>query len=123
MNLGVPPAKLGDIGLKTRRIEPVKHLVELLTQKESNDGHGQFPKLHRLAHNPAENFRRLRIGQLAPGNLQLQADESFRTLKSQCHKGADIIGGDRLIRLVGADGPSACPSGVLLQLQERGRLP
>src|SRR5260370_13842995 len=59
-------------------------------------------ELHRLAKHAAEDFGGLRIGQLAAGDLQLQADEVLWALKSKRHESADIVGCNSLIWLVGS---------------------
>ena len=86
MNFGVLLSEADDISMVTPLIEPAEHLVELLAQKKPNDRHGEFLKLHRPAHYATENLRRLKIGQFASCDFQLQPDEVVRALKSQCRK-------------------------------------
>src|SRR6516225_4635687 len=109
MNVRVSATKASDVSLKTRLIEPAKHLVEFFAQNEPNHRHGKLPKLHWLAEDMTENLCRLGIGQLASRNLQLQSDELFGTLKSQSRDGADILRSDGLVRFVGADGIHQLP--------------
>src|SRR5215831_12926328 len=70
LNLGVSPTKLRDVCLKARFIEPAEHLVELLAQEKPNRQHGQLLEFHGFAEDPTKYLRGLRIGQLAPRDLQ-----------------------------------------------------
>src|SRR5262249_34861774 len=109
MNFGVEAPQTGDVGLEARLVEPAKHLVELPAQEEPHEQHRQFPEVHRPAEDTTEDLRRLRISQLATGNLEFESDEVFWALKSQGGKGANVGGGDRLVWLVGADGVHKLP--------------
>ena len=91
------------VRLEAFRIKPAKHLVELLSQQKPHKRHGQLLELDWLAEHAAENLRCLDVGQLAACNLQFQADEILRALESQRDKGADIVGGDRLVRFISTD--------------------
>src|ERR1700747_2761398 len=104
MDFGVPTTKVGDVCLVALLVEPAEHRVELFAQNEAHDGQRKLAKFNWLAHHLAENLRGLEIRQLAAGNLQFEAEEVFGTIKSQSHKGSDIVRSDGLIRLVGADG-------------------
>src|SRR5215831_3114460 len=104
MDLGVSATEFGDVSLESRCIKPAKHLVELPAEDKPDQRERQLPESHRLAEYPTEHFGGFAIRQLAPCNFQFKADEISRALKRQRRKCADVVGSDRLIRFVGANG-------------------
>ena len=95
--------KLSDVSLEAFSVEPAKHLIKLLAKEEADHRHGDPPKPDRLPQDPAEDSSRLGVGQLAPGELELQPQKALRRVKGQRGEGADVVGGDSLVGLVGAD--------------------
>src|SRR5262245_6147075 len=102
-HLRIASAKSVDVGLEPRGIEPAEHLVELLAEDEAHDRQRQALERDLLAKHAAENLGCLEIGKLAAGDLERFADELLWALESERDEGSDIVGGDRLIRLVASD--------------------
>jgi len=109
VDLRVGSTKTGYISFKSRFIEPAEHHVKLFAQDEPNKGQGQLLKLHGLTQDATEDLGRLGIGQFAARDLQLFSNEFGRALESQGHKRSDVVGRDRLIGLVSADGSANLP--------------
>jgi hypothetical protein len=103
MDFRISPAETFDISLESGLIGPAKHLVELLPEEKTNERKRQFLKFHFFAEDAAKDLGRLGIGELATGDLKLLADKFLGTLEGERDEGANVVGGDRLIRFTGAD--------------------
>src|SRR5262245_20632392 len=104
MDLRKPAAKIGNVGLEPRLIEPIEHLVKLAAENDPHHQHRQPLELDWFTEYAAEDVGRLRIGQLASCNLQFLSEQRVRMFKSQRYERSDVVGSNRLIRLVVPDG-------------------
>jgi hypothetical protein len=59
-----------NVGVEPRFVEPTKHLVEFLSQYQTNKRQRKLLKLNLLTEHAAENFRRLNIGELTARDFQ-----------------------------------------------------
>jgi len=104
VNFRVAATESGNIRLEACLIEPSEHHIKLSTQDEPYEGQRKFLKSHRLAQDAAENLRSFEIRQLASGDLQFFPGEFRWALERQGYKGSDVIRGNRLVRLIPANG-------------------
>jgi hypothetical protein len=98
MDFRVAPAEAVDVGLEARTIEPAKHLVEFLPEEKANGQKRQSLELHFLAEHAAKDLGRLTIRELASSDLNFLADKFLRPLEGERYEGANVAGGNRLIR-------------------------
>jgi hypothetical protein len=92
-----------NVSLKPSFVEPTKHLVEFLAEHHAEKRQRNFLEFDALSQDAAEHFRRLSIGEIASGDLQLKADEILWSIERQRPKATDVINRDRLIRFVAAN--------------------
>jgi hypothetical protein len=106
VDLWIIAAETRDISLKAGLIEPAEHQIKLFAQNEPDERQGELLEFHWLVQNSAKNLGGLGIRQLASRNLKLPSDEFFGALESKGRKSSNIVGCDRLVGLVRADGVS-----------------
>jgi hypothetical protein len=88
---------------KAALIEPLEHLSPLLAHTQPDHGYGQTMDLHSATEDSGEHLSGLRAGELAAGDLQFQPNETLWFGKREAYEVANIVGGDRLERPVGAN--------------------
>src|SRR5258708_12678552 len=85
MNVRIFPSKLGDVRFKSCVIEPMKHLIELLTEDRTDHWERNLLKFYPLAKNATKDLRSLDVGYFAPGNLQCNTNNLLAPFNPHTH--------------------------------------
>ena len=103
MDFGKTAFQSRNVSLKSRFVEPTKHLVEFLPKNQTDHRQRKLSKFNPLSQDATEDFRGLNIGEVASCDFQFQADEIIWAIKCERSESADVVNRDRLIRLITAN--------------------